>query len=57
MMKKGDVIVVAEDDDDVVRTSGSQNQATATLCTDEFFLRTKFIQLSLISAERCGGSG
>ncbi len=56
-MKKGDVIVVAEDDDDVVRTSGSQNQATATLCTDEFFLRTKFIQLSLISAERCGGSG
>jgi hypothetical protein len=29
-------IVVAIDDDDEVRTSVSQNHATATLCTEEF---------------------
>jgi hypothetical protein len=28
--------------DDEKRTSASQNSATATLCTEEFFLRTPF---------------
>jgi hypothetical protein len=32
-MKKGDVIVDADADDDEVRTSASQNCVTATLCT------------------------
>jgi hypothetical protein len=39
MMKKGDVI----DDADEVRTIESQNWAAATLCTEEFFLRTQYI--------------
>jgi hypothetical protein len=44
-MKKGDVVIVAhdDDDDDEVRTSASQNYATATLCTEEFILRTQHI--------------
>jgi hypothetical protein len=49
MMKKGDVIVVFadddDDDDDEVRTSVSQNRGTATLCTKEFFLSTRYIWL------------
>jgi hypothetical protein len=45
MMKMGNVIVDA-DDFDGVRTSASQNGATSTLCTEEFFLRTQHIQLS-----------
>ncbi len=39
MLKKGD------DDDEVndeVRSSASQNRVTATLCTEEFFLRTQY---------------
>ncbi len=45
-MKKGDVIIIADDDDDdEVRTSGSQNCATATRCTEEFLLRTQHIAL------------
>jgi hypothetical protein len=58
LMKKEDIIVVAADDeDDEVRTSVSQNRATATLCSEEFFLRTQYILYSspLISAERHGG--
>ncbi len=38
-MKKGDE-VADDEDDDVVRTSMSQDQVTATLCTDELFLST-----------------
>jgi hypothetical protein len=34
MMKKGDVIADADDDNEV-RTSASQNHATAKLCTSE----------------------
>ncbi len=41
MMKKGDVVVAGDDDD--VRTIASQNHGTATLCTEEFFLRTQYI--------------
>jgi hypothetical protein len=40
MMKKGDGIVDVDDDDEV-RTSASQNHVTATLCTEEIFLRTQ----------------
>jgi hypothetical protein len=36
MMKMGDIIIVA--DDDQVRTGASQNHVTATLCTEEFFV-------------------
>jgi hypothetical protein len=41
MMKKGDVTDEADDDGEV-KTSASQNHATATatLCTEESFLRT-----------------
>ncbi len=49
-MNKGDVILLADDYDDEVRTSTSQNQATATLCTEELFLRTQYI-----SPEKWGG--
>jgi hypothetical protein len=41
MLKKGDVIYDA--DDDVVRTCASQNRVTATLSTEEFFLRTQYL--------------
>ncbi len=40
-MKKGDVVADADDDDDEVRTSASQNSATARLSTEEF-LRTQY---------------
>ncbi len=58
MMKKGDIVSDADDDDEV-RTSVSENHATATLCTEEFFLRTRYTVYSspLISAERYGGGG
>jgi hypothetical protein len=39
-MKKGDDVVV-KNDDNVVRNSLSQNWVTATLCTEELFLRTQ----------------
>ncbi len=42
MMKMKDVVVITDDDHDV-RTSASQNRATATLSTKELFLRTQFI--------------
>jgi hypothetical protein len=41
-MKKGDN-VADDEDDDVVRTSVSQDQVTATLCTEELFLSTQYI--------------
>jgi hypothetical protein len=40
--EKGDVITDAADDDEV-RTSASQNHATATMYAEEFFLRTQYI--------------
>jgi hypothetical protein len=43
MIKKGDFINDVDDDDDVMRTRALQNRATATLCTEEFFLRTQYI--------------
>jgi hypothetical protein len=59
MIKKEDV-VIADDADDEVRTSVSQNHATATLYTEEFFLRTQYICTVLlsphISSEVWGGS-
>jgi hypothetical protein len=42
MMKKGDAIIIA-DDDDAVRNSASQICMTATLSTEELFLRTQYI--------------
>ncbi len=58
-MKTGDIVVVADDDDNEVGTSASENPATATLCTEEFFLRTQYMYICssspLISAETCGG--
>ncbi len=56
MLKKGDVIVDADADDDEVRTSALQNRVTATLCTEEFFLSTLYTKLSPhISREMWGG--
>jgi hypothetical protein len=37
IMKKGDVIIDDDNNDDEVRTIASQNHAPATLCTEEFF--------------------
>jgi hypothetical protein len=39
-MKKGDD-VTDDEDDDAVRISVSQDQVTATLCTEELFLRAQ----------------
>jgi hypothetical protein len=52
----GDVIIVADNDHEV-RTSVSQNLVTVTLCPEELFLRTQYIQYSspLISPEKEGG--
>ncbi len=54
MLKKGDVDDDADDDDEV-RTSASENCATAVLSTEEFFLRTQCFISPLIPAESCGG--
>jgi hypothetical protein len=43
MVKKRDDGAVEDDDDDVMRTSVSQKRVTATLCTEELFLRTQYI--------------
>jgi hypothetical protein len=43
MLKKGDDVAVNDDDNDVVRTSVSQNRVTATPCTEELLLRTQYI--------------
>ncbi len=40
-MKKGDDVTV----DDEVRTSVTQNRVTATLSTEELFLRTRYLRL------------
>jgi hypothetical protein len=45
MLSKGDVVDDADDDDEV-RTSGSQKRTTATLSTEEFCLRTQNIALT-----------
>jgi hypothetical protein len=54
MLKKGDV---DKDADDEVRTSASQNHATATLSTEEFFLRIQYIFIAFphVSIELGGG--
>ncbi len=50
-MKKGGVVDDADDDNEV-RTSASQNHATATMCTEEFFLRRLGVYSSpLMSSE------
>jgi hypothetical protein len=52
MLKKVDVVDDADDDDEV-RTNASQNRASETLSTGEFFLRTRYLYSSPhISAER-----
>jgi hypothetical protein len=44
MLKKGDIIILADDgDDDEVRTNVSQNNATVTLCTEELIHKTQYI--------------
>jgi hypothetical protein len=42
MLKKGNYFAVDDDDDDAVRTSVSQNRVTATMWTEEFFLKTQY---------------
>jgi hypothetical protein len=54
MMKRGDVIIADDDDDNEVGSSASQNPATATPCTGELFLRTRYIK---ITREVGGGGG
>jgi hypothetical protein len=41
-MKKGDD-VADDDNDDMVRTSVSQDRVKVTLCTEELFHRTQYI--------------
>jgi hypothetical protein len=53
-MKKGDD-VTGDEDDDAVRTSVSQDQVTATLCTEELFLRTRYyIAIYTLSTHQTG---
>jgi hypothetical protein len=40
MLKKGDTVDDADNDDEVRM---SQNRVTATLCTEELFVRTQYI--------------
>jgi hypothetical protein len=42
MKGERDEIADGEDDDDVVRTSVSQDRVTAALCTEELFLSTQY---------------
>jgi hypothetical protein len=44
-VQKG-VDIAVDDDDDAGRTSVSQDRVTATLCTDELFIRTQYMSLS-----------
>jgi hypothetical protein len=56
-LKKGDVDNAADNDDELRTTAPSQNGATATLSTEEFLLRTQYLQLSShISREVLGGA-
>jgi hypothetical protein len=55
MVKKGYDVAV---DDDALKTSVSQNRVTATLCTEELFLRTQYILIALSTyqtGENVGG--
>ncbi len=45
-MKKGDD-VADDDDDDAERTNMSQGQVTASLCTEELFLRIQYLYIAL----------
>jgi hypothetical protein len=42
MMKKGENVIIAADDDDEMRISVTQKYVTATPFTEEFFLRTVY---------------
>jgi hypothetical protein len=55
-MKKGDDVAGYEDED-AVRTSVSQDRVTATLCTEELFLRTQYIALSAYQTGQNVGGG
>jgi hypothetical protein len=46
MVRKGDDVAVSGDDD-AVRISLSQNQVTATLCTEELFLMSQYSSLNI----------
>jgi hypothetical protein len=46
-----------EVDDEVRTTLPSQNHATVTLSSEEFFLRFSIFSFPLTSAERCGRGG
>ncbi len=54
-MKVEDAVVDAADEDDKVKTSASQNCATATLCTWNSSSGLSIYSSPLLSAERCGG--
>jgi hypothetical protein len=54
-MKKGDE--VKDEDDDMVRTSVSQDRVIATLCTKELFLCTQYILLSPCTKQVKRGEG
>jgi hypothetical protein len=41
--EEGQFVIIVAADDGEMRTSALQNYATATLCTEEFFLRTQYI--------------
>jgi hypothetical protein len=56
MLKKRDVIDDAYEDD-IVRTSASQNRVTTTLCTEKFFLRTQYIHTALPAYQWIGVEG
>ncbi len=59
MVKKGYDVAV-DDDDDAIRTSVLQNRVTATLCTEELFLRTEYIYIALSTnqtGKNYGGGG
>jgi hypothetical protein len=55
-LKKGDVINDAYDDDEVI-TIALQNRVTATLSSEEFFLRTHYIYVALPSYQKISVGG
>jgi hypothetical protein len=47
MLKKGDIDGDADDDDDEVRSGGSQNRSTANLSTKKFFQVSHILTISI----------